>query len=184
MSISQEIKNFIGRFNENRASYSAACYYKKKKQAKPIPFFLVVILFGIFGGCIQNTPYWSNWIMNNPYPKAYNLSSIAYGNNLFVAVDADSFLTSPDGITWSKTGSDLKNPPTLITYANNQFIAIGYGTIQTSPNGITWTTKTSSSLMNPITSLAFGNNVFVAMGAYGVILTSPDCSEWTARNAD
>jgi hypothetical protein len=184
MPVPQEIKNLIDRFNENRASYSAFTFHKKKKPAKTILFFGIILMFGILGGCVQNPPFWSNWVFNNPYPKAYNLSSIAYGNNLFVAVGADSFLTSPDGITWSKTASDLKNPPSFITYVNNQFIAIGYGTIQTSLDGITWTTRTSSSLMNQITSLAYGNNVFVAMGVYGVILTSPDCSEWTARNSD
>ena len=40
------------------------------------------------------------WTKNNSGP--INGQSVAYGNNLFMAIGGDTILTSPDGITWTK----------------------------------------------------------------------------------
>jgi hypothetical protein len=61
-----------------------------------------------------------------------HLSSVAYGNGLFVAVgrsDAGrgTILTSPDGVTWTVRASPTSNQLNGVTYGNGLFVAVGGG---------------------------------------------------------
>ena len=85
----------------------------------------------------------SNWVKRDPLPPGINLSSVACGNGVFVAVgDSGWILRSLDGTTWT-----LKNPGTVndlysVTFGNNLFVAVGAGgTVLVSSDGATWTEK-------------------------------------------
>ena len=110
----------------------------------------------------------------------YKLTSVAFGNNLFVAVGAGNFIfTSPDGINWSEKFDYIHF--NSVTFGNNLFVAVGnYGNIKTSPDGITWTSRTSNADSGAyLYEVIYANNMFVAVGEKENILTSPDGITWT-----
>ncbi|HEY4756057.1 MAG TPA: hypothetical protein VIH28_08390 [Ignavibacteriaceae bacterium] len=118
-------------------------------------------------------------------------NSVAFGNNLFVAVSGDGtnnrVMTSPDGINWTIRTSAANNTWNSVTFGNNLFVAVstdGIGNrVMTSPDGITWTVRTSASDIF-WDSVTFGNNLFVAVGQTGNavnVMTSPDGINWTGR---
>jgi len=120
-----------------------------------------------------------------------DVSSIAYGNNHYVALlNANGeLLTSSDGITWvTKTFS---TPDTLhgVAYGNNMFVVTGTsGGIFTSPDGITWTSRVSGTT-NGLGTVSYSNNQFITFGGAFVggvltsasIYTSSDGITWSSR---
>ena len=107
------------------------------------------------------------------------LRSVAFGNNLFVAVGIGAnIFTSPDGINWSeKYDSASFNS---VTFGNNLFVAVAnYGVIKTSTDGITWTRRVSAESNADLNEVIYANNMFVAVGEKENILTSPDGITWT-----
>lgn len=110
----------------------------------------------------------------------YRLASLAFGNNLFVAVGkSDYILTSSDGINWNSRYSNVKF--NSVTFGNNLFVAVGfYGNIKTSPDGITWTSRTSNVASDVyLNEVIYANGIFVAVGDKETIVTSPDGITWT-----
>ncbi len=111
-----------------------------------------------------------------------DLTGVAFGNGVFVAVGADNtLLTSPDGAAWTTRSFGCQVNPLAIRFINNEFVAIGStGGVVTSPDGITWTSWLADS-HNPLLGVVYGNNEFVAVGDNGTILTSADGVNWTSR---
>ncbi len=139
------------------------------------------------------------------------LSSVTYGNGLFVAAGYNydnvsgrtvpTIFTSPNGAAWTQrtlptiqTGAVLRS----VTYGNGVFAAVGgndyYGgfvpIVLFSPNGATWTQVTMTDQRRPLSGITYGNDMFVAVGgvdAYDnpvpAVLTSPDGSAWTWRTS-
>lgn len=117
----------------------------------------------------------------NTTTSSNTLSSVAYGNNLFVAVansgSNNRIMTSSDGINWTLRTSPTDSSSTQynwssITFGNNVFVAVASsGTSKRSmisSNGIDWVLKT-----DPVYSgqsniawayVAYGNNKFIAVG--------------------
>ena len=98
----------------------------------------------------------NNNIMTSPDGKTWTSrstvtgrwESVAYGNNIWVAVSADSanIQTSPNGITWTTRAhgttraSSTASSYNSIVYANGIFMAVGNGgAAMSSTDGITWT---------------------------------------------
>jgi photosystem II stability/assembly factor-like uncharacterized protein len=81
-----------------------------------------------------------------------------------------TILTSPDGKTWTRQDSGIRNDLLGITYGNGLFVAVGSeGTILISPDGRSWT-KQNSGTTKHLHDVAYGNGLFVAVGD-GVIST-------------
>ena len=133
------------------------------------------------------------WHQRYSQPADSRLFTIAYGNNIFVAmgyvmgVDAEIYgeiLTSTDGVSWTvREGWGFTDYIFYdITYAQNIFVAVGSdGVVITSPDGINWTKGTSPAL--GLSGVIHGNNIFVAVGTFSTIITSPDGKSWTKRNS-
>lgn len=104
----------------------------------------------------------------------YNyLTSVTYGNGLFVAVSPyeDYICSSSDGITWTQNTVDKIDNNSVI-YGNGTFIAVGKdGTIITSPDGTTWTKQNSGTIKN-LNSVVYGKGLFIVIGDSGIILVS------------
>jgi hypothetical protein len=115
-----------------------------------------------------------------------NLTSIAYGNDIYVAAGADEYTTNPfrhpytdnavfvtsqDGITWTVREQDKDVFLNGITYGNGTFVAVGTsGAIYTSTDGVNWTFGNSGTIT--LSGVIYGNGTFVAVGWEGVILQS------------
>lgn len=112
-----------------------------------------------------------------------NLSSLTFGNNLYVAgtgLGGNSVWTSPDTLTWTERQT-LDGNVTALTFGNGLYVAgtqIG-NSVWTSPDGITWTER--QTLDGSVLSLTFGNNLYVAGTSAFSIWTSTDGITWTER---
>jgi len=116
-------------------------------------------------------------------------SSVAFGNNLFVAVGYNGEVrVSGDAFTWTNQTFDTSMESLSIAYANGAFVAAGdypyvtggnkEGALQTSANGVNWTLTHQSGYCNAYYDVAFLNNTFVAVGDLGHVSQSADGSNW------
>ncbi|MEN6460939.1 MAG: X2-like carbohydrate binding domain-containing protein [Syntrophomonas sp.] len=110
-------------------------------------------------------------------------TSVTYGGGKFVAVGYyGEIMTSTDGITWTKTtlpeGEDLYE----VTWDGHQFAAVSYSSVFTSLDGTTWTRRISD--VYGLFSIAWNGSKFVALGLGGVMVTSPNGTDWTAPSIE
>ena len=129
----------------------------------------------------------STWTAGNSLPTT-DLVSIAYGNNVYVAVGGTSgtasAATSTDGITWTNKSSSITALTASATYSavaygagatstsGGTFIAIATGSTTTSistNNGASWTAGGLLPVSTTWTSIAYGNNRFVAIASGGTV---------------
>ncbi len=114
-----------------------------------------------------------------PQSVSYDVTGLAYGNGIFVAVCGIGVLTSRDGITWtktviSKTGCRWYS----CIYANSKFVIGGVnssnsgtnGFAAVSTNGINWTLADSTPAM--CNGLAYGNGIYFGVGCKYVIYST------------
>jgi hypothetical protein len=126
------------------------------------------------------------------FPQGTILTSVAFGNGVFVAVGWDgAIFKSSDGGTWSECASNTKTDLSAVAFGNNRFVVVGWdGVILSSPDGVTWSKKNSKTTDN-IWDLTFGGGLFVAVGFcfpqsiddYHPVLTSTDGELWTNRSS-
>jgi hypothetical protein len=129
-----------------------------------------------------------------------NLTSVTFGNNLFVAVGANgTVLTSGNGITWNVTNANITSrfvtgpfgPANTLnavalnfaTYTNNLFFIGGEeGLFRYSSDGVTWSggNVVRWALIN---SLTYGQNKYVVCGNAGYIATSTDLNTWSEQRS-
>jgi hypothetical protein len=128
----------------------------------------------------------------------FSINSIAYGNDMFVAVGTDTdgmgkgkMVTSTNGTTWVAVTTDTfgENFDKIngIAYGNGTFVAVGAkGKMATSTDGAEWKAVDASTFYSNISinSIAWGGNTFVAGGADGNMATSPNGTAWTAVEYD
>jgi len=111
----------------------------------------------------------ATWVIGGNLPASTNWTSVAYGNNRFVALAVNGAVayTVNNGTTWfacpnstGTTTSILSSSYTWskISYGQGVFMAIAKGTTvcATSPDGINWTVRALPSSSN-WQGLAFGN---------------------------
>ena len=133
------------------------------------------------------------WHQRYSLPTDSRLFTVAYGNNIFVAMGYamgvngeihGEVLTSTDGISWTLREGWVFTDYIFydITYAENIFVAVGSeGVVITSPDGINWAERISPAW--GLSGVTHGNNIFVAVGTLSTIITSPDGKHWTKRDS-
>ena len=114
--------------------------------------------------------------------KASRFTSIAYGNNIYVAVGSGGIiLTSTDKIAWTPTYSGVSETLNCICYGNGKFITVGVnGILLFSTDGIVWN-QTSNSIYVSLNSIVYAGgtiNKFVAVSNVGTIVDSTDGITW------
>jgi len=117
---------------------------------------------------------------------------MAYGNGTFVGFTGYEFVTSPDGITWTKRDKAGSMYITRVAYLNGVFIAVGYpALIETSQDGITWTERAISTRPGPqfysLKDVTWHNGNFTVIASVfgeAVRYTSPDAVTWTEHPTD
>ncbi|MHB8519724.1 MAG: hypothetical protein ACYDH9_03095 [Limisphaerales bacterium] len=121
-----------------------------------------------------------NW-SGHEAPSSTNLVCTAYGNGLYVTVDANGTIyTSTKGDLWS--GLTPTTDLFAVAYGNGQYAAVGdAGTILTSPDAATWTPR-DSGVTNRLQTIAGNENGFAILLGGPTILTSPDGIRWTSRS--
>lgn len=118
-----------------------------------------------------------------------NLKDIVFGNGVWVANYENSYLKqSTNGTSWNTTPySGQGNTLNAVAHnglsgASSVFVSVGNtgSIVSSNADGTTWTARTSG-VGQALNSVAYGNGLFVAVGDAGVILTSPDGTNWTTR---
>src|SRR5258706_10729818 len=123
-----------------------------------------------------------------------NLTSLAYGNGVFVATASSGsnggwLGYSTDGTHWNAAscGGQACTPTAqfCVTYANNRFVAVGdYGWTYTSTNGVDWRVNVVPPSDSILWNICYGNGQFVAAGQMdtcpcGFLPVSTDGAQWT-----
>ena len=102
--------------------------------------------------------------------KKRGLSSVTYGNGLFVAVtNPGGSIYSLDGINWSD-GNAPVDTWSEVSYGDGFFIAVsdnGTYPVMYSQDGIYWSTTVPGSQFNNWGSVAFGSDTFLAIPVSG-----------------
>ena len=106
-----------------------------------------------------------------------NLSSVAYGNGVFVAVgDGSTVVTSPNGTIWAVSTAGAYGNLARIRFINGEFVAVGTSDkILFSADGATWTARTLPTA--DCWDVAYGNGVYVVAGSTSHV--SSDGVNWT-----
>ena len=132
-------------------------------------------------------PFDSAWVQRST-PENSSWNSIAYGNNIFVAVSMDGsnrVMTSPDGFTWTVRVAAAMNNWSSVTFGAGIFVAVsttGTGNrVMTSPDGITWTIG-GSAADSTWTEVRYGAGRFVAVASTGAVraMYSLDGTTWVS----
>ena len=153
--------------------------------------WLISIVAGWLALSAQAMPL-DKWHLRNPRFTPDNLSAVAYGNGLYVAVGwTGNLLTSPDGVEWTKKELGTTNNLLGVNYLNGIFVVTG-GTAEqgsvifTSTDGLSWTEQ-KTPLSDPIVSVTYGKGKFVAVGggyfapASESYLSSVDGTNWLGQ---
>jgi hypothetical protein len=93
-----------------------------------------------------------------------------------------SFMTSPDGVTWTERGAlPAFRLAEDVAWSGERFVAVGRGLIHTSPDAMTWSAHEPP--VKPVwEAVIWSGSQFVAVGDHA-IATSPDGVTWTRRPA-
>jgi hypothetical protein len=172
-----------------------------------IGFGEAVFVLADVAGNIYASPTGTNWNVATSVADGNVVSSIAYGNGLFVGAAGAGTVTSPDGTNWTF----LAAPNTVaqlssIVFANGYFDTSGASTtynfslpnwttvILQSTNGANWAVSTAgiddiaaTSSISPLNDVTFGNGLFSASYSWSlgiIFLVSTDSINWTAGGSD
>jgi hypothetical protein len=108
-------------------------------------------------------------------------TSIAFGNDVFVATSGSAIFTSFDGQNWSLQTKGTVESVIGLAFGNSMFVAVtGRGGVLTSPDGTVWQQK---SLPEGAYSVAYGKGKFVALD-HNIVFTTVDGTAWTEKSFD
>ena len=156
---------------------------------------------GPFSPSLTATPHSINtsipWTIG-PAFTAYNLNSIAFGNNTYVTVGNAATIYSaqydylkPGGVTDTGWVAPTTSPITTVTnltsviYNGTKFVALGDdGSIITSTDANTWNAATAITSPPVMNALAYHSGNYVAVGNSGAIYTNTSSgisNAWVSR---
>jgi len=119
----------------------------------------------------------NTWVRRTVPGLTANLSSVAFGNGVFVAVGAGSTVaTSPDGSNWTVSNAGAYGDLARVRFVNGQFAAVGpTDKILYSTEGSSWTPITLPGADSY--DVAYGNGVYVVAGSMSY--ASSNGVDWT-----
>lgn len=135
-----------------------------------------------------------NWTTNQISTNTFAFHHVVYGNGIYVVAgqysDYGAFYTSADGLHWKLQYTEPNSWNVTLNYSAGHFagVASGFRVADVSSDGTNWITTLfpdNASAFTPV-AITYGNGLYAAVGnANNVasILTSPDGSTWTQRQA-
>ncbi len=116
------------------------------------------------------------------------LAGVAYGNGMFAgAGDAGTIVTSGQGTVWAEQNIGSTVDFLGIGYGNGTFVAVGRnGNLFTSQTGSDWR-RQNAGTDRDLFAVTHGEGLFTAVGGgfgsgFGVVTTSADATDWTAKS--
>ena len=93
------------------------------------------------------------------------VTSLAFGNGIFVAVGGSSISTSSDGVSWTNQTPGVPGTLRSVTFGADGFVAVGEPQlILSSKDAVNWTPHATS--VHGLGGVTYGNGSFVAVGGY------------------
>ena len=134
------------------------------------------VLAGLVTPSVRGQNPLTSWAHRSVPGLTTNLSSVAFGNGMFVAVGAGStVVTSTDGVNWTAGNAGAHGNMARVRFVNGQFAAVGSSDkILFSTDGSTWTPATLPTADS--WDVAYGNGVYVVAGATTYV--SADGANW------
>ena len=122
------------------------------------------------------------WSWANPYPIGNALSSITYGNGMFVAIGDDgAILTSADGETWDIQNSGTSNYFTGAVWLGGKFWCVGNDIILNSTDGVNWTNPNTGSSFTG-RNIGYNGSRYVITSYSSVCYSEDDGATWNLIN--
>lgn len=124
----------------------------------------------------------STFTIIDPKPTLNDLTDIAFGKGMYVAVGArGTIISSVDGIEWSVQSSGISCTFNDVFFGNNTFVTVGdSGTVLTSADGSIWAKRNAGTTF-ALFSTTYGDNEYVCSGDSGKIIYSSDGITWASR---
>jgi hypothetical protein len=126
------------------------------------PFFVTVFVATAIA-CHAQDPL-DSWARRIVPGFTGNLSAVAYGNGVFVAVgDNSTVARSTDGVEWTISTAGAYGNLARVRFLDDQFMVVGSSDkLLLSPDGINWTALTLPA--GGIRDVAYGNGTFLVAG--------------------
>src|SRR5688500_8398404 len=102
-----------------------------------LPFCLSMTFLAHLGNLsVQSAEAIESWAEDPRTAGAAALTSIAFGNGIFVAVGANgTIVTSNNGMDWTKVNAGLTGASGRVRFVNDRFFVWGFGSVLMSTNG-------------------------------------------------
>ena len=128
-----------------------------------------------------------DWMLG---PSPYHLSSVAFGNGMFIAVGTYFILKSENGTHWEIVQEGNYNPLNAIAFGDDRFVAVGNnGYVLHSRDGVNWTgSATPKQNLYDVIYIDKGeggpdDKIFVAAGnSGGIFVTDSRSMYWLNKN--
>jgi uncharacterized delta-60 repeat protein len=135
-----------------------------------------ILVFAGNNGALVSSADGINFTVQNTGGASDDYYTIAYGNNLYVAMGNSGVTrTSPDLITWTSrspgalSGNNIRG----VVWTDNRFVAVATaGETGYSSDGITWSTGGSAGTTPPLLCVAYGNEMCILGNGDGDIYVS------------
>ncbi|MFC1991275.1 hypothetical protein ACFLVC_00860 [Chloroflexota bacterium] len=122
------------------------------------------------------------WTWANPYPIGNELTSITYGNGMFVANGADgTIITSTDGETWDIQNSGTSNHLDGAAWLDNKFWCVGSGVMLNSTDGVNWTNPNTGPSFTGY-NISYNGSRYVIPSSSSVRYSDDDGATWNLIN--
>jgi hypothetical protein len=122
------------------------------------------------------------WTWANPYPIGNELTSITYGNGMFVATGADgAIITSADGETWDIQNSGTSNYLDGAAWLDGKFWCVGSGVMLNSTDGVNWTNPNTGPSFTG-RNIGFNGSRYVIPSSSSVRYSSDNGTNWNLVN--
>jgi hypothetical protein len=170
----------------------------RRTTPRELTTFIAGIFFGVSLCADVRSDSLDHWTATNPATNS-NITSVAYGNDLFVEVASfapfsGSLGFSSDGVQWTAAncGGQICTPVSLlaVTFADSRFVAVGdYGWTYMSTNGTDWQLNVVPPTDSTLWDVCYGGGNFVAVGRMdscpcGFVAVSSDGVTWEPSYID
>src|SRR5688572_11679698 len=145
------------------------------------PFFLSMAFLVHLGNVsVQSAEAIESWA---EYPRpagAGALTSIAFGNGIFVAVGANGTIaTSNNGMDWTKVNAGVTGASGRVRFVNDRFFVWGFGPVIMSTDGNSWTPPGIG-----FSDITFANGKYYAVPNNHQLALSTNLVDWTYHSAN
>src|SRR5687768_6729090 len=133
-----------------------------------LPFYILIAMVWHLGSVTARSAEAIESWAEYPRPAgAGALTSIAFGNGIFVAVGANgTIVSSSNGMDWTKVNAGVTGASGRVRFVNDRFFVCGFGPVIMSTDGNSWTQP----------GIDFSDITF-ANGTYYSVHFSPTASE-------